>query len=74
MINPILLLRVIQGVLALIVLGVAAYVVDFFNGASDAANFLVFDVIPLPPLCHYPSFSVLRCISHAHDAKQNKKS
>jgi len=45
MVNPILLLRVIQGVLALIVLGVAAYVVDFFGGTSDAANFLVFDAV-----------------------------
>ena len=44
MINPILLLRIIQGLLALIVLGVAGYVVDFYDGASDAANFLVFDV------------------------------
>jgi len=49
MINPILLLRIIQGGLALIVLGVAAYVVDFYDGASDAANFLVFDVSPSPP-------------------------
>ncbi|PUU80919.1 marvel domain-containing protein [Tuber borchii] len=45
MVNPILLLRVIQGVLALIVLGVAAYVVDSFGGTSDAANFLVFDAV-----------------------------
>jgi len=56
MINPILLLRIIQGVLALIVLGVAAYVVDFYDGASDAANFLVFDVSSLPPLYYCPSF------------------
>ncbi|RPA99988.1 hypothetical protein L873DRAFT_1805761 [Choiromyces venosus 120613-1] len=45
MINPILLLRIIQGVLAIIVLGIAAYVVDLFGGASDSANFLVFDSI-----------------------------
>ncbi|PWW74851.1 hypothetical protein C7212DRAFT_326568 [Tuber magnatum] len=45
MVNPILLLRVTQGVLAFIVLGVAAYVVDFHNGAIDAPNFLVFDSV-----------------------------
>ncbi|CAZ84976.1 unnamed protein product [Tuber melanosporum] len=45
MVNPILLLRVTQGVLAFIVLGVAAYVVDGYDGAVDAANFLVFDSV-----------------------------
>lgn len=47
MVNVILTLRIVQAVLAIIVLGLAAYVVDFYNrhGYSfGAASFLVFDV------------------------------
>jgi hypothetical protein len=56
MINPILALRVTQGLLALIVLGTAAYAVNSFDPTSDEANFMVFNVciIPFSRILHAP--------------------
>lgn len=52
MVNVILTLRIVQAVLAIIVLGLACYVVDFYSHIKvsvDAANFLVFNVCAFPP-------------------------
>lgn len=68
MVNVILTLRIVQAVLAIIVLGLACYVVDFYNHdrirvSVDAANFLVFNVCVFSPLVTFsprPSRSVRR--------------
>lgn len=65
MVNVILTLRIVQAVLAIIVLGLACYVVDFYNrtGVSiDAANFLVFNVCAFSPfITFFPSSRVGLC-------------
>lgn len=67
MVNVILTLRIVQAVLAIIVLGLAAYVVNFYNNlfvrySFDAANFLVFNVCAFPPsVAFFPSFQIGLC-------------
>lgn len=60
MVNVILTLRIVQAVLAIIVLGLASYVVNFYNqiGVSvDGANFLVFNVCAFLPFVTFFSSS-----------------
>ncbi|KAI5841822.1 hypothetical protein DFP73DRAFT_608658 [Morchella snyderi] len=61
--NVILTLRIIQALLAIIVLGISAYVIDVFSPITiDSANFLLFNVCALPSLIH-PIASAVRAKS-----------
>lgn len=65
MVNVILTLRIVQAVLAIIVLGLAAYVVNFYNTHGytlDSANFLVFNVCAcLVFVAFFPSLKIGPC-------------
>jgi hypothetical protein len=73
--NVILTLRIIQALLAIIVLGISAYVIDVFSpfNTIDSANFLLFNVCALPSFIH-PLASVVRAksVRRASSAREER--